>query len=144
MFVCVLDIGIREMQEQLVCRGCRTTLMYPRGAINVCCALCRTINPPQGNKKTLSVFGSFVAVLLKLVNIEKEKNKIICFDEKVSFYDNIFCVGMDMANIVCGGCGTMLMYTRSATSVRCSCCQTLNLVPGKIISKAQTEFVQLT
>lgn len=49
-----------------------------------------------------------------------------------------------MANIVCGGCGTMLMYTSSATSVRCSCCQTLNLVPGKIISKAQTEFVQLT
>ncbi|KAL0699218.1 hypothetical protein Bca4012_055340 [Brassica carinata] len=38
--------------------------------------------------------------------------------------------GMDMAHIVCGGCRTMLMYTRGASSVRCSCCQTVNLVPA--------------
>lgn len=43
---------------------------------------------------------------------------------------------MDMARIVCCGCGIMLMYTRSATSVRCSCCHTLNLVPGNIIAKS--------
>ncbi|AEE84322.1 LSD1 zinc finger family protein [Arabidopsis thaliana] len=36
------------MQDQLVCHGCRNLLMYPRGASNVRCALCNTINmvPP--------------------------------------------------------------------------------------------------
>ncbi|CAH2078441.1 unnamed protein product [Thlaspi arvense] len=88
-----------KMQDQLVCHGCRNTLMYPRGATNVRCALCSTINmvphlphphhPPPPHPH-----------------------------------------GMDMAHIVCGGCQTMLMYTRGANSVRCSCCQTVNLVPA--------------
>ncbi|XP_056856438.1 protein LSD1 isoform X3 [Raphanus sativus] len=88
------------MQDQLVCHGCRNTLVYPRGATNVRCALCNTINmvplhphppPPPHHHAHL---------------------------------------GMDMAHIVCGGCRTMLMYTRGANSVRCSCCQTVNLVPA--------------
>ncbi|XP_033134040.1 protein LSD1 isoform X2 [Brassica rapa] len=33
-----------EMQDQLVCHGCRNTLLYPRGATNVRCALCNTVN----------------------------------------------------------------------------------------------------
>ncbi|XP_006413872.2 protein LSD1 isoform X2 [Eutrema salsugineum] len=92
------------MQDQLVCHGCRNTLLYPRGATNVRCALCSTINmvplhhhhphppPPHG---------------LNTAN-----------------------AGVDMAHIICGGCRTMLMYTRGASSVRCSCCQTVNLVPA--------------
>ncbi|GFP97457.1 protein lsd1 [Phtheirospermum japonicum] len=36
---------------------------------------------------------------------------------------------MEMAQLICGGCRTLLMYTRGATSVRCSCCHTVNLVP---------------
>ena len=36
-----------------------------------------------------------------------------------------------MAQLICGGCRTLLMYTRSADTVRCSCCNTVNLVrPG--------------
>ncbi|KAF2550912.1 hypothetical protein F2Q68_00037211 [Brassica cretica] len=88
-----------EMQDQLVCHGCRNTLLYPRGATNVRCALCNTINmvplhppPPPPHHHAHA--------------------------------------GMDMAHIVCGGCRTMLMYTRGASSVRCSCCQTVNLVPA--------------
>lgn len=34
---------ISGMQSQLVCSGCRSVLLYPRGATNVCCALCNTI-----------------------------------------------------------------------------------------------------
>ncbi|XP_010439582.1 PREDICTED: protein LSD1 isoform X2 [Camelina sativa] len=89
------------MQDQLVCHGCRNLLMYPRGASNVCCALCNTINmvppppPPHSHPPPPHAHA-----------------------------------GMDMAHIVCGGCRTMLMYTRGASSVRCSCCQTTNLVPG--------------
>ncbi|XP_028783353.1 protein LSD1-like [Neltuma alba] len=32
-----------------------------------------------------------------------------------------------MSQLYCGGCRTLLMYTRGAPSVRCSCCQTVNL-----------------
>lgn len=46
-------------------------------------------------------------------------------------YCNAFA-GMEMAQLVCGGCRTLLMYTRGATSVRCSCCHTLNLASGTV------------
>lgn len=42
--------------------------------------------------------------------------------------------GLEMAQLICGGCRTLLMYTRGATSVRCSCCHTVNLAPGNIFS----------
>lgn len=35
-----------------------------------------------------------------------------------------------MAQLICGGCRTLLMHPRGATSVRCACCHTVNLVPG--------------
>ncbi|TYH70497.1 hypothetical protein ES332_A05G120100v1 [Gossypium tomentosum] len=35
---------------------------------------------------------------------------------------------MEMAQLVCGGCRTLLMYTCGATSVRCSCCNIINHV----------------
>ncbi|PPS00625.1 hypothetical protein GOBAR_AA20037 [Gossypium barbadense] len=35
--------GPVDMQSQIVCSGCRSNLLYPRGATNVCCALCNTI-----------------------------------------------------------------------------------------------------
>ncbi|KAG6430920.1 hypothetical protein SASPL_108994 [Salvia splendens] len=40
----------RGMQSQVVCSGCRSLLMYPSGATNVCCALCNSVTtiPPQG------------------------------------------------------------------------------------------------
>jgi len=38
------------------------------------------------------------------------------------------CVtGTEMAQLVCGGCHTLLMYIRGATNVQCSCCHTVNL-----------------
>lgn len=37
------------------------------------------------------------------------------------------CAGTEMAQLVCGGCHTLLMYIRGATSVQCSCCHTVNL-----------------
>jgi len=39
---------------------------------------------------------------------------------------------MEMSQLYCGGCRTLQMYARGATSVRCSCCYTINLVPGTI------------
>ncbi|TYG73482.1 hypothetical protein ES288_D04G104700v1 [Gossypium darwinii] len=36
-----------------------------------------------------------------------------------------------MAQLICGGCRTLLMYTRGAASIRCSCCHTINVAPGQ-------------
>ena len=62
-FICVWVLGFHfgwvswwmvfnfaAMQSQVVCNGCRSLLLYPRGATNVCCALCNTITsvPPPG------------------------------------------------------------------------------------------------
>lgn len=32
-----------------------------------------------------------------------------------------------MAQLICGGCHTQLMYIRSANSVQCPCCHTVSL-----------------
>ncbi|KAI4372099.1 hypothetical protein MLD38_010378 [Melastoma candidum] len=38
-------LGLHYMHSQVVCSGCRSTLLYPRGAANVRCALCSTVTP---------------------------------------------------------------------------------------------------
>nr|GMD03203.1 protein LSD1 [Ipomoea batatas] len=43
---------------------------------------------------------------------------------------HVLHAAMEMAQLICGGCRTLLMHPRGATSVRCSCCHTVNLVPG--------------
>lgn len=55
------------MQSQLVCNGCRSLLLYPRGATNVCCALCNTITsvPPPGKLINVCVTG-----ILRLENLQ--------------------------------------------------------------------------
>ena len=40
---------------------------------------------------------------------------------------NIIKAATEMAQLVCAGCHTLLMYMRGATSVQCSCCHTINL-----------------
>ncbi|KAB2038450.1 hypothetical protein ES319_D03G145200v1 [Gossypium barbadense] len=39
---------------------------------------------------------------------------------------------MEMAQLICGGCRTFLMYTCGAASIKCSCCHTINVAPGTI------------
>jgi LSD1 subclass zinc finger protein len=42
--------SVAGMQNQIVCRGCRTVLLYPQGAPSVFCAVCQAITtvPPPG------------------------------------------------------------------------------------------------
>ncbi|CAK7357421.1 unnamed protein product [Dovyalis caffra] len=82
------------MQSQVVCRGCRSVLLYPSGAPNVCCALCSTVTsiPPPG---TMNVGEGFRRI--------------------VGGKDGSW---MDMAQLICGGCRTLLMYTRGATTAQ--------------------------
>ncbi|WOH09922.1 hypothetical protein DCAR_0729382 [Daucus carota subsp. sativus] len=44
-------MGINNINQQ-VCGGCRTILLYPRGAANVYCAVCNvvtTVPPPASS-----------------------------------------------------------------------------------------------
>ncbi|XP_024528460.1 protein LSD1 isoform X1 [Selaginella moellendorffii] len=91
-------------QSQLICSGCRTLLIYPHGATNVRCALCSCITP-------VSPQGMFLFLLL-------------IADVWVSSCER---PGPEMAQLVCGGCRTLLLYIRGATSVQCSCCHTVNV-----------------
>ena len=57
---------ISAMQSQLVCSGCRSILVYPRGATNVCCALCNSVTsvPPPGTTFLLLFFPHFFSHFL--------------------------------------------------------------------------------
>ncbi|KQJ95309.1 hypothetical protein BRADI_3g16400v3 [Brachypodium distachyon] len=53
-----------------------------------------------------------------------------CAGSRYAYESNSFCpsrIWTEMAQLVCGGCHTLLMYIRGATSVQCSCCHTVNL-----------------
>ncbi|KAL5141468.1 Protein LSD1 [Glycine soja] len=54
------------MRSQLVCNGCRSILVYPRGATNVCCALCNTITsvPPPGMDMSQLYCGGCTTLLM--------------------------------------------------------------------------------
>ena len=60
---------IAAMQSQLVCRGCRTMLLYPQGAANVCCAVCSVVTtvPPPGIPYT--VFPDYNINYHKFINL---------------------------------------------------------------------------
>lgn len=105
------------MQEQLVCRGCRTTLMYPRGAINVCCALCRTINPPQGMDMANIVCGGCGTMLMYTSSATSVRCSCCQTLNLVPAPSN------QTARINCGHCRIILMYPYGASSVKCAVCQ---------------------
>ncbi|XP_054779337.1 protein LSD1-like isoform X2 [Prosopis cineraria] len=54
------------MQSQLLCSGCRNILLYPRGATNVCCALCNAVTsvPPPGIEISHLYCGSCQTLLM--------------------------------------------------------------------------------
>lgn len=54
------------------------------------------------------------------------------------------CAGMEMAQLICGGCRTLLMHVHGATTVRCSCCNTINITrPGLCFLFAVNRYVVL-
>lgn len=57
----LLNATVENMQSQLVCNGCRTVLLYPRGAPNVRCAVCNTVTPvqPAGTSSSRVFFMDF-------------------------------------------------------------------------------------
>ena len=116
-------------QSQLVCSGCRNLLLYPVGATSVCCAVCNAVTavPPPGIFVLPLPFHHLARANAKF---EISVGEFCCFlfRRKIGSFSNFLCkTGTEMAQLVCGGCHTLLMYIRGATSVQCSCCHTVNL-----------------
>ncbi|KAG6427873.1 hypothetical protein SASPL_112120 [Salvia splendens] len=81
------DAKRRGMQSQVVCSGCRSLLMYPSGATNVCCAVCNSVTtiPPQGyfwisNLVSNSVVGAWMCVCVCVMGkiTEQPNHELIC------------------------------------------------------------------
>ncbi|GLU17470.1 hypothetical protein SLE2022_338360 [Rubroshorea leprosula] len=107
------------MQSQIVCSGCRSTLLYPRGATNVCCALCSTITqvPPPGMEMAQLICGSCRTLLM----YARGATSVRC-----SCCHNVNLAPQaanQVAHINCGHCRTTLMYPYGAPSVKCAVCQ---------------------
>ncbi|RDY07095.1 Protein LSD1, partial [Mucuna pruriens] len=105
------------MRSQLVCNGCRNILVYPRGATNVCCALCNTITsvPPPGMEMSQLYCGGCRTLLMytrgatsvrcsccQTINLVPESNQV--------------------SHVHCANCRTILMYPYGAPSVKCAIC----------------------
>ena len=84
------------MQGQLVCSGCRTLLVYPQGATNVCCAVCNTVTavPPPGLHLSLTNCDlSFLSifVILRSFHLEVETSK----KEITVYYDEFLKASLE-------------------------------------------------
>ncbi|KAK1325670.1 Protein LSD1 [Acorus calamus] len=96
------------MQSQLVCAGCRRILLYPRGATNVCCAVCNTVT---GVPTARLVCAGCRTLLM--------------YTEGASSVRCSCCQTINLARpgqVNCGNCHTTLMYPYGAPSVKCAIC----------------------
>ncbi|XP_058196819.1 protein LSD1 [Rhododendron vialii] len=105
------------MQSQLVCSGCRTVLLYPRGATNVCCALCNAITsvPPPGMEMAQLICGGCRTLLM----YTRGAASVRCSCCQTV---NLAPASNQLAHVNCGNCRTTLMYPYGAPSVKCAIC----------------------
>lgn len=118
------------MQSQLVCNGCRNTLLYPRGATNVCCALCNTITavPPPGMDMSQLYCGGCRTLLM----YTRGATSVRC---SCCHTVNLAPVSNQVAHVPCGNCRTTLMYPCGAPSVKCAVCHyitNINMSNGRL------------
>ncbi|XP_060216964.1 protein LSD1-like [Lycium barbarum] len=105
------------MQSQLVCSGCRTILLYPRGATNVCCAVCNALTPvpPPGMEMAQLICGGCRTLLMH----PRGATSVRC---ACCHTVNLVPGPNQFAHVNCGNCRTMLMYPCGAPSVKCAIC----------------------
>ncbi|CAI0546129.1 unnamed protein product, partial [Linum tenue] len=115
---CVSSSLSGAMQSQLMCNGCRSILLYPRGASNVCCALCNTITsvPSPGMEMAQLICGGCRTLLM----YTRGATSVRC---SCCHTVNLAPVSSQVAHINCGNCRTTLMYPYGAPSVKCAVCQ---------------------
>ncbi|PIA39791.1 hypothetical protein AQUCO_02600333v1 [Aquilegia coerulea] len=106
------------MQSQLVCSGCRSVLLYPRGAANVCCAICSTITsvPPPGMEMSQIICGGCRTLLM----YSRGATSVRC--SCCHTINLARQASNQVAHVNCGQCNTTLMYPYGAPSVKCAVC----------------------
>ncbi|KAK4782130.1 hypothetical protein SAY86_016232 [Trapa natans] len=106
------------MQSQLVCSGCRSILVHPRGASTVWCSICSTITtvPPPGMDMSQLICGGCRTLLM----YARGATSVRC---SCCNTVNLVPGSSQYAHVNCGNCRTMLMYPSGAPSVKCALCQ---------------------
>ncbi|KAL7601652.1 protein LSD1 [Lactuca sativa] len=118
------------MQSQIICSGCRSILLYPRGASNVCCALCNAVTPvpPPGMEMDQLICGGCRTLLM----YTRGATSVRC---SCCHTVNLAPVSNQLAQVNCGNCRTMLMYPFGAPSVKCAVCHyitNVNMSNGRV------------
>nr|GEX22185.1 protein LSD1-like [Tanacetum cinerariifolium] len=105
------------MQSQIICNGCRSILLYPRGASNVCCALCNAVTsvPPPGMEMDQLICGGCRTLLM----YTRGATSVRC---SCCHTVNLAPVANQVAQVNCGNCRMLLMYPYGAPSVKCAVC----------------------
>ncbi|KAM3254090.1 hypothetical protein ACQJBY_047923 [Aegilops geniculata] len=108
------------MQSQIVCHGCRSVLLYPRGAPSVCCAVCHAVTnaPPPGMEMAHLICVGCRTLLMYTRNATTVRCS--CCDT-VNLARPAPPVN-SIAHVNCGQCQTVLMYPYGASSVKCAIC----------------------
>lgn len=113
-----------------MCGGCRSILLYPRGASNVCCALCNAITtvPPPGTEMAQLICGGCRTLLM----YTRGATSVRC---SCCHTVNLAPASNQLAHVNCGNCRTMLMYPFGAPSVKCAVCHyitNVNIGNGRV------------
>ncbi|XP_068656696.1 protein LSD1-like isoform X1 [Aristolochia californica] len=106
------------MQSQLVCCGCRHFLQYPRGASNVRCSICNTINsvaPPAMETAQLVCVGCRT-----LLMYPRGATSVRCACCHTT--NDARTAANAVAQVNCSHCHTTLAYPSGAPSVKCALC----------------------
>lgn len=131
------------MQSQLVCNGCRTVLLYPRGAPNVRCAVCNTVTSvssvqhtaPSGFEMDQIICGCCHTLLM----YSRGATSVRCLCCNTV---NTTPVPSPYATVRCGSCQMALMYPYGAPSVKCAVCHYITNVGSIPNSQSQTVVVE--
>ncbi|KVH17472.1 Zinc finger, LSD1-type [Cynara cardunculus var. scolymus] len=125
------------MQSQIVCSGCRSILLYPRGASNVCCALCNSVTsvPPSGMEMAQLICGGCRTLLM----YTRGATSVRC---SCCHIVNLAPVSNQLAQVNCANCRTMLMYPYGPPSVKCAVCHYITNVNDMPSSHTQTIVVE--
>lgn len=144
------------MQSQLVCSGCRTVLLYPRGATNVCCAICNVVTsvPPAGMEMAQLICGGCRTLLMHARGAASVRcsccHTVNLVPAPAAAAAPPPPAPNNIAHVNCGNCHTMLMYPAGAPSVKCAICHFITNVnigdarhislhrPGGILTSAST------
>ncbi|XP_038680204.1 protein LSD1-like [Tripterygium wilfordii] len=110
------------MQSQHVCGGCRSILLYPRGAANIICTRCNIVTSfaPPG----MEMFQIICGVCRALLSYARGDTIVRClYCHAMNLAPGKTKASNQVAHVNCRNCRMTLMYPYGAPSVKCAVCQ---------------------